>query len=262
MFLVGHAVVAFLIVYVICRVFKINQGVSLALAMLIGTIPDVDIVTQALGIMPHKTFTHSLIVSVGIGFGIFIATRLGFRQTLAAAIIYALAYLQHLMDDVVIGTLNILYPIGNLPIGIGIPYGSVTHEVVEILLLAIASSIIINQSFRKVMMTDSNTDSIGDDGRGHNTAATTTKTMETKTASLMLFRLFRIDKISYALLILFLIVSFAYLLYEMKSLPRLDIETDLETSLFVLLHLSAIAWVSFTVFVARQQQKSLKQLAR
>ena len=150
MFLVGHAVVAFLIAYIVCRIFKVNQGVSFALAMVIGIIPDIDIVTQSLEIMTHRTFTHSLIISPVIGGSIFLVTRLGFKQTFAVAMIYSLAYVQHIMDDVVIGTLNILYPIGNLPLSIGIAYGSLTHEIIEILLLAVAASIIVCKSFRSI----------------------------------------------------------------------------------------------------------------
>src|SRR5919206_4577908 len=104
MFIVGHAVVAFLIAYIVCRFFKVNQGVSFALAMVIGIIPDIDILTQSLGIMAHKTFTHSLIVSAAIGGSIFLVTRLAFNQTFAVAMIYSLAYVQHIVDDIVIGT--------------------------------------------------------------------------------------------------------------------------------------------------------------
>lgn len=233
LFLVGHAVVAFLIAYIICKIFKINRGVSFALAMLIGTIPDIDIITQALGIMPHKTFTHSLIVSAGIGSAIFLTARVGFKQASAIAIIYALAYLQHLMDDVVIGTLNILYPIGNLPVGIGINYGSVTHEVIEFLLLAVVASITISKSFRSVTISSSGSDATA------------------------LFRFFTIDKVGYVLLLLSLLVSFGYLLHELKSLPHLTIETDLETALFVLLHLSAITWVLFTMLAAKHNHSTI-----
>src|SRR5918912_316777 len=148
MFLVGHAVVAFLIAYLVCRLFKLNQQLSFAFAMVIGIIPDIDIVTQSLGIMTHKTFTHSLIVSAAIGCSIFLVTRLGLRQSFAVAVIYPVAYVQHIIDDIVIGTLNILYPIGYLPIGIGIAYGSLTHEVIEFLLLAVAAAVIISTSFR------------------------------------------------------------------------------------------------------------------
>jgi hypothetical protein len=237
MFLVGHAVVAFLIAYIVCRIFKINQGVSFALAMVIGIIPDIDIVTQSLGIMTHKTFTHSLIVSAAIGGSIFLVTRHGFKQTFAVAMIYSLAYVQHIIGDMVIGTLNILYPIGNLPVSIGIAYGSLTHEIIEILLLAVAASIIVGKSFR----------SIGNSG--------THDDMDTSS----LFRFSITDKINYIILIASLLFSFGYLLYEMKSLPRLILETDLEIALFVLLHLAALLWVFFMMLAARQDAVIFKR---
>jgi hypothetical protein len=236
MFLVGHAVVAFLIAYIVCRIFKINQGVSFALAMVIGIIPDIDIVTQSLGFMAHKTFTHSLIVSPVIIGSIFFVTRVGSKQTFAVAMIYSLAYVQHIMDDVVIGTLNILYPIGNLPLGIGIAYGSLTHEIIEILLLVVAASIIVGKSFGGII--NSSTEGM---------------------ATSSLFRFSRTDKISYTILITSLLFSFGYLLYEMESLPRLILETNLEIALFVLLHLAALTWVSFMMLAARQDSAISKR---
>jgi hypothetical protein len=236
MFLVGHAVVAFLIAYIVCRIFRINQGVSFALAMVIGIIPDIDIVTQSFGIVAHKTFTHSLIVSPVIVGSIFLVTRVGFKQTFAAAIIYSLAYVQHIMDDVVIGTLNILYPIGNLPLSIGIAYGSLTHEIIEILLLVVAASIIVGKSFRSI----SNSTEYG-------------------MATSSLFRFSITDKISYIILIASLLFSFGYLLYEMEFLPRLILETNLEIALFVLLHLAALTWISFMMLAARQDSAISKR---
>ena len=61
---------------------------------------------------------------------------------------------------------------------------------------------------------------------------------------------------AYALFIVALIISFVYLLYGVKVLPRVFIETDLELALFVMLHLSAIALVSFLVLVSRQHKMS------
>jgi hypothetical protein len=224
MFLVGHAVVAFLITYIICRIFKINQGVSFALAMLLGTLPDIDIVLQALKIMPHKTFTHSLIISSAIGLIIFITSKMVFKQKNAIALIYSLAYVQHIMDDVIIGTLNILYPIGNLPITIGISYGSIPHEIVEILLLTIAALITIRVAFDRTM---------------------------TPSPASLIFRFFAIDKIGYIVLVLSLIVSFVYLLNQMKQLSHLVLGTSLQIALFVLLHLSAIVWISFIILISK-----------
>jgi hypothetical protein len=236
MFLVGHAVVAFLIAYIVCRIFRINQGVSFALAMVIGIIPDIDIVTQSLGIMAHKTFTHSLIVSPVIAGSIFFVTRLGFKQTFAVAMIYSLAYIQHIMDDVVIGTLNILYPVGNLPVSIGIAYGSLTHEIIEIFLLVVAASIIVGKLFGSIIISSSTDEEEEEDGM----------------STFSLFRFSITDKISYIILIASLLFSFGYLLYELESLPRLTLETNLEIALFVLLHLAALTWVSFMMLAARQ----------
>ncbi|HYY67352.1 MAG TPA: metal-dependent hydrolase [Nitrososphaeraceae archaeon] len=237
MFLVGHAVVAFLIAYILCRIFRVNQGVSFALAMVIGIIPDIDIITQSLGIMAHKTFTHSLIVSPVIVGSIFLVTKVGFKQTFAVAMIYSLAYVQHIMDDVVIGTLNVLYPIGNLPLSIGIAYGSLTHEIIEILLLVVAASIIVGKSFGSIISNST------DDGM----------------ATSSLFRFSITDKISYTILIASLLFSFGYLLYEMESLPRLILETNIEIALFVLLHLAALTWVSFMMLAARQDSAISKR---
>jgi LexA-binding, inner membrane-associated putative hydrolase len=238
MFLVGHAVVAFLIAFIICRIFKIDQGVSFALAMVIGIIPDIDIVTQSLGIMAHKTSTHSLIVPPAIGGGsILLVTGLGFKQTFAVAMIYSLAYLQHIIGDIVIDKVNILYPIGNLPVGIGIAFGSLTHEIIEILLLAVATSIIVDKLFR---------------GVGNNS-------LLDGVAKSSLFRFSITDKISYIVLIVSLLFSFGYLLYEINSLPRPILETDLEIALFVLLHLAALLWVFFIVLVAMQDAVSIRR---
>ncbi|HZA63111.1 MAG TPA: metal-dependent hydrolase [Nitrososphaeraceae archaeon] len=238
MFLVGHAVVAFLIVYIVCRIFKINQGVSFALAMVIVIIPDIDIVTQSLGIMPHKTFTHSLIVSAAIGSSIFLVTRLGFKQAFAVAMIYSLSYVLHLIADIVIGTLNILYPIGNLPVSIGIAYGSLTHIIIEILLLAIAAWIIVGKAFRSI-------DNSTEDDNGMATSS--------------LFQFSVTDKISYIILIVSLIVSFGYILDGLESLPRLILDTDLEIALFVLLHIAALMWVFFMMLAARRYAAIFKR---
>src|SRR5215211_2065827 len=153
--------------------------------------------------------------------------------------IYSLAYVQHIMDDVVIGTLNILYPIGNLPLSIGIAYGSLTHEIIEILLLVVAASIIVGKSFGSII--SNSTDD--DDGM----------------ATSSLFRFSITDKISYIILIASLLFSFGYLLYEMESLPRLILETNLEIALFVLLHLAALTWVSFMMLAARQDSAISKR---
>jgi hypothetical protein len=146
----------------------------------------------------------------------------------AAALMYSLAYIQHIaIGDIAIGGTNVLYPFGNMLVGSGVGYGTLVHQTLEFLLLAGAAAIIISKSFR----------------------------IESKN-SLALFRFSMTDKVGYALLIAALVISFTYLLYGIKVLPRLFIQTDLELALFVMLHLSAIALVSFFMLVAKQYARS------
>ena len=225
MYLVGHAIVAFSIAYAISKKFKI-AGVSFALVMLVASLPDIDILFQSIGVTTHKTYTHSLILSLIVVPLVIFAITKWRKASTGAAFIYSLAYIQHIViGDIVIGATNVLFPFGELLVGTGIGYGTVTHQMLEFLLLAFAAGIVVSKSF----------------GRQGETA---------------LFRYNITDKVAYALFIVALIISFVYLLYGVKVLPRVFIETDLELALFVMLHLSAIALVSFLVLVSRQHKMS------
>ena len=225
MYLVGHAIVAFLIAYAISKKFKI-AGVSFALVMLVASLPDIDILFQSIGVTTHKTYTHSLILSLIVVPLVIFAITKWRKASTGAAFIYSLAYIQHIViGDIVIGATNVLFPFGELLVGTGIGYGTVTHQMLEFLLLAFAAGIVVSKSF----------------GRQGETT---------------LFRYNITDKVAYALFIVALIISFVYLLYGVKVLPRVFIETDLELALFVMLHLSAIALVSFLVLVSRQHKMS------
>ncbi len=224
MYLVGHAIVAFLIAYTISGKVKVGGGISFALVMLVACLPDIDILFQSAGITSHKTYTHSFILSMMIVPAVIFMIARWRKVSYAAAFIYSIVYIQHVaIGDIVIGGTNILYPIGELMVGTGIGYGTVAHQALEFLLLAAAASIIIAKSFG----------------------------MQSRDSAL--FRWNITDRVSYALLIGSLVISFAYLLYGVKVLPRLFIETDLELALFVLLHLSAIAVISFLALVAKHR---------
>jgi len=224
-YLVGHAIVAFLIAYVISKKFKI-AGVSFALVMLVASLPDIDILFQSIGVTTHKTYTHSLILSLIVVPLVIFAITKWRKASTGAAFIYSLAYIQHIViGDIVIGATNLLFPFGELLVGTDLGYGTVTHQMLEFLLLAFAAGIVVSKSF----------------GRQGETT---------------LFRYNITDKVAYALFIVALIISFVYLLYGVKVLPRVFIETDLELALFVMLHLSAIALVSFLVLVSRQHKMS------
>jgi hypothetical protein len=223
MYLVGHALVAFLISYAISKKFKIG-GISFALVMLVACLPDIDILFQSAGITSHKTYTHSLILSLVVVPSIIFAIARWRKVSTGVAFIYSLAYIQHIViGDIVVGGTNILYPFGNMMISTGMGYGTVVHQILEFLLLAVTAGIIVGKSFRM-----HSKDAIG------------------------LFSFNNVDKVCYALLIASLVISFAYLLYGIKVLPRLFIQTDLELALFVMLHLSTIALILFLALVARQ----------
>jgi LexA-binding, inner membrane-associated putative hydrolase len=224
MFLVGHAALAFLISYGISRKFGVVRAVSFSAVMLIASLPDIDIITQDAGIIPHKTYTHSPIISLTISLVIFLIAKLFLKQTPIVALIYGLAYLYHIIGDLIVGTLNVLFPFGYLPIGLGINFGSLSDEIIEMLLLLLAVSITLRASFANKIS-------------GTNNA---------------ILRYSRIDKIGFALLILALIISFAYLLSNSESSHALFFDTELQITLFVLLHLLGVAWILLIVLVSRQ----------
>lgn len=231
MYLVGHAILALLISFGISKKFKIT-GVSFALVMLIACLPDIDILLQAAGITAHKTYTHSVILSLTVVPSAIFAIARWRKVSSGAAVVYSVAYIQHIMiGDVAVGGTNMLYPFGTLLVGTGIGYGTVAHQLLEFVLLAVLAAIVLAKSFRV---------------RLHDAGG--------------LFRFENVDKVCYALLLASIVVSFAYLLYGVKVLPRLFIQTNLELALFVMLHWAAIALISFLVFVARQHSLLQKKL--
>jgi hypothetical protein len=225
MFLVGHAALAFLISYGISRKFGVVSAVSFAAVMLIASLPDIDIITQEAGIIPHKTYTHSPIISLTISLVIFLIAKLFLKQNSIVALIYGLAYLYHIIGDLIVGTLNVLFPFGYVPIGLGINFGSLFDEIIEMLLLLLAVSITLRASF-------------ANNSSGTNNNA--------------ILRYSRIDKIGFALLILALIISFAYFLYNTESSHPPFFDTELQITLFVLLHLMGVSWILLIVLVSRQ----------
>jgi hypothetical protein len=228
MFLVGHAALAFLISYGISRKFGVVSAVSFAAVMLIANLPDIDIITQEAGIIPHKTYTHSPIISLTISSVIFLVAKLLLKQNSIVALIYGLAYLYHIIGDLIVGPpLNVLFPFGYVPIGLGIDFGSLYAEIIEMLLLLLAVSITLRASFAN-----------NNSGTNKNNNA--------------ILRYSKIDKIGFALLILTLIISFAYLLYNTVSSHPPFFETELQITLFVLLHLMGVAWILLIVLVSRR----------
>lgn len=217
MFLVGHMATAFLIVYLLSKGMPAKRF-SISIAMFLSVLPDVDIILQSIDVLPHQTLTHSAIVG-GVACALLVIGSRSF-----VVVVYCISYMQHvLLGDIITGTINLLYPFGNLPVGFGINFGTLFHIDIEVLLLVIMAAIVLKESFA---------------GRvGFNT----------------FFSYRKIDIITYLLLILSLVLSFAYLLYRMEDLPRLFIETKSGVVVFVILHMAAILLVVFMIMVSHKR---------
>jgi hypothetical protein len=235
MYLVGHAMVGFLIACGLSKKYGIS-GISFALVMLIGTLPDIDILLQSAGIVLHKTYTHSLILSVLVVLPILLGLARWKRVSLAVALVYFMAYVQHIIiGDIAVGSINILYPFGTMIVGSGIGYGTLLHTAIEFVMLAGMVTIVMAGSFKKRIVVSSSS-----------SGAKLGGIIST------LLKYGKVDRISYILLISSLIVSFSYLLYGIKTLPRLSVESELDVALLILLHISSIALVEFRALVSRK----------
>jgi membrane-bound metal-dependent hydrolase YbcI (DUF457 family) len=92
----------------------IRRTVSIALVMFLSILPDIDIIFRLAGIeLGHRTITHSLIIWLVIG-GILVSFFKIKYQKGSEASIYLIAYVSHLLiGDILVGPINILYPIGD-----------------------------------------------------------------------------------------------------------------------------------------------------
>ena len=211
MFTVGHIASAFIITYLISR-FVPLKDVSIPLVIFLSILPDIDIALQAAGIASHKSVTHSMIISLVVAL-IFIA-----KYPKQSTVIYSISYLQHIaIGDTVIESLNILYPFSYFIIGLGIKYGSLSHIIIEIFLLGTMISILTNEYLHK------RSNSIYFVTQYHHR---------------------RLNTIIYLVVILSMVTSFAYTLYDFKIYTRFfaDIWTELS---FIVLNVAAILLIIF-----------------
>jgi LexA-binding, inner membrane-associated putative hydrolase len=222
MFPVGHLSIGLIIAYFCMRKLSLH-GISIPLVMLLSIAPDVDIFSQLAGIGSHKSITHSAILCALLA-SIFIA-KYG-----KPALIYSLAYLQHIViGDVIIGPINLLYPFGNLPVDLGINYGSLLHISLELLLSISMLGIILYDRRRSRYVFE--------------------------------FAYRRTDPLVYCIVLLSLIVSLTYIIYEDKYLFLLFKESTIRLSAFILSYLFAIiAIVLLWVHSSHSQDKSRMML--
>src|SRR6187200_150594 len=141
MLFVGHISIAFLLTYAISKKFVLKD-VSISFVMFLSTLPDIDLVFRLLGLeLGHRSITHSAIIWPIVALAFFAKYR---RISVA---VYSLAYLSHIViGDLVVGPINLLYPIGNFVVSGGIRFGTISDTIAEGILFAIMSIIIIRQN--------------------------------------------------------------------------------------------------------------------
>ena len=144
MLFVGHISIAFLLTCAISKKFVLRD-VSISFVMFLSTLPDFDLVFRLLGLqLGHRSITHSAIIWAIVALALFAKYR---RISVA---VYSLAYLSHIViGDLVVGPINLLYPIGNFVVSGGIRFGTISDTMIEGILFAIMAIIIIMQNLYK-----------------------------------------------------------------------------------------------------------------
>jgi LexA-binding, inner membrane-associated putative hydrolase len=224
MFPVGHLSIGLIIAYFFMKKLSLHR-ISIPLVMFLSIAPDVDIFFQSAGIGSHKSITHSAILCTF--FASIVIAKYG-----KPALIYSLAYLQHIViGDIIVGPINLLYPFGNLLVDLGIKYGSLVHIVLELVLSSCMLAIILYDRRRSCYLFE--------------------------------FAYRRADLFVYCVVILSLIVSITYIIYEDKYLLLLFKESVIRLSSFILSYIIAmIAIVLLCLHPSHSQDKSRMMLKR
>jgi membrane-bound metal-dependent hydrolase YbcI (DUF457 family) len=144
MLFVGHISIAFLLTYAISKKFVLKD-VSISFVMFLSTLPDVDLIFRLLGIeFGHRSITHSMIIWTIVA----LAFLAKYRRTSVA--VYSLAYLSHIiLGDLLVGPINLLYPIGDFVVSGGIRFGTISDIITEGVLFAIMAILIIMENLYK-----------------------------------------------------------------------------------------------------------------
>ena len=147
MLFVGHISLAFLLAYYVSsKVQGIKKTVSIALVMFLSILPDIDIIFRLAGIeLGHRTITHSAILWLVIG-GILVSfLKIKYHKGSEAAI-YLIAYLSHLMiGDILVGPINILFPIGEYTVES--PIQGLHHYLLETLVFSMMAVVVITNYY-------------------------------------------------------------------------------------------------------------------
>ena len=224
MLFVGHIATAFIICYVLSKILSIKR-ISFSLIMLLSVLPDIDLGFKLLGIDPgHRTFTHSAILALIVSVAAAFITKL----QKSAILVYSIAYFTHiLIGDILINSVNILYPFGVFQLGVGIKFNSLTHIIIEFLPLIGMTAIVIREYFLYKK-------GVGDS---------------------ILFHHSSLDHILYIFVILAVITSFVYLMVNEIKYNALSLDgnklLEIRLILVIMLHISAIAIITFIWAISR-----------
>jgi membrane-bound metal-dependent hydrolase YbcI (DUF457 family) len=210
--------------FVSTRFQGIKRTVSIAMVMFLSILPDIDIIFRLAGIeLGHRTITHSAIVWLVIG-GILVSFfKIKYRKGREAAV-YLIAYLSHLIiGDILVGPINILFPIGEFIITS--PIEGVQYFLLETLIFTLMATVVITNYylFRK------------------------------KNEDIFLFSyLGKIDALLYPVLILALVTSFFYVLAKFEL-------SLFEASIVAPLHIAAV-FIIMLIWRVAKNTKTQRQL--
>ncbi|MGO8805546.1 MAG: metal-dependent hydrolase [Candidatus Bathyarchaeia archaeon] len=118
------------------------------LILLLGILPDSDILLGGIGVM-HRTFTHSFLFWIIIFVPLFIVFRL-------KSLPYFVAVVSHFaFGDLIIGKGMVFWPLSSKLVGLGFNMGSIVDVTLEIAGLAIAAGIIMySGDLRRLLSVD------------------------------------------------------------------------------------------------------------
>jgi membrane-bound metal-dependent hydrolase YbcI (DUF457 family) len=228
MFFLGHISIAFVISYFIVERFQL-KGISLSLIMFLSILPDIDIVFRLIGIdLGHRSVTHSLLVSM-IVWGILL---MKYRKP--SVVLYFFAYLSHILGDLIVGPLNLLYPFGQYYVNGVADFKASEHLLIEVVLLLIMAMIVFGRYLR--------------DRKLHTFP----------------FEFTKLDTFFYPILISAIIVSLFFLLdesqKELTEFPNpifllIQSSSDYRNTTIIVLHAFGIIIISFLWIISRRNSQ-------
>jgi len=132
--LLGHACWAYLTGRLVAYPLGIKP--NLYLLLILGMLPDIDLILGSLGVQ-HRTITHSVVFWSAAFVPFFLKYRI-------LALPYFVAVTQHiLIGDLIVGKTNILWPLVDLKIGLGLPLFSPVNLILEGIGLVIFAALVL-----------------------------------------------------------------------------------------------------------------------